>query len=179
MRASMFLALSIGVLIGSSPLVSAVTPDEIVRLTKSGISDDVILALVARDRTIFALNPDDIVALKKQGLSEAVIVAMLKSGRDEGDAALAEQTAQAAADRVEAAWLPPNVVVIGHGPDRPNSGHFDRVYADAWFGYSSYYPIAQPPLCVAHMKPGPTQAGLAYVTQCPLRAPRVPGKLPR
>jgi hypothetical protein len=139
----------------------------------------VILALVARDRTIFTLNPDDLVALKSQGISEAVLVAMLKSGREEGEAAFAQQTAQAAAERLETAWLQPNVVVVGHGPDRPNSGHFDRVYADSSFGSSSYYPIVRRPLCIAQMKPGPAQAGLAYVTQCPLQVQRSRGKLPR
>jgi hypothetical protein len=179
MRALVILALSLVVLAGFSRPVAAVTPDDIVRLTKSGVSDDVILALVARDRTIFALNPDDLVALKQQGLSEAVLVAMLKSGREEGEAAFAEQTARAAADQVETAWVPPNVVVIGHGPDRPNSGHFDRVYAEPIFGYSSYYPLVRRPLCIAQVKPGPTQAGFAYTTGCPLQVQRSRGKLPR
>jgi hypothetical protein len=179
MRALVILAFSVVFLAGFSRPVAAVTPEDIVTLTKSGVSDDVILALVARDRTIFTLNPDDLVALKKQGLSEAVLVAMLRSGREEGEAAFAEQTARADADRVETAWLPPNVVVVGHGPDRPNSGHFDRVYAEPFFGYSSYYPLVRRPLCIAEVKPRPTQAGLAYPTGCPLQAQRSHGKLPR
>ena len=178
MRAQVILALSLVLLAGFSRPVAAVTPDDIVRLTKSGVSDDLILALVARDRTIFTLNPDDLVALKQQGLSEAVLVAMLKSGREEGEAALAEQTARAGADQAETAWLPPNVVVVGHGPDRPNSGHFDRVYAEPFFGYSSY-PLVRRPLCIAQVKPGPTQAGFAYATGCPLQVQRSRGKLRR
>jgi hypothetical protein len=179
MRPLVLLALSVVVLAAFSRPVSAVTPEDLVKLTKSGVSDDVILALVARDRTIFALNPDDLVALKKQGLSEAVLVAMLKSGREEGEAAFAEQTARAANDQVETAWLPPNVVVVGHGPDRPNSGHFDRVYAEPFFGYSSYSPLVRRPLCVARVKPGPLQAGFAYTTECPLQVQRNHVKLPR
>ena len=178
MRAQVILALSLVLLAGFSRPVAAVTPDDIVRLTKSGVSDDVILALVARDRTIFTLNPDDLVALKQQGLSEAVLVAMLKSGREEGEAAFAEQTARAAADQAETAWLPPNVVVVGHGPDRSNSGHFYCVYAEPFFGYSSY-PLVRRPLCIAQVKPGPTQAGFAYATGCPLQVQRSRGKLPR
>ena len=177
MRALVILALSVVFLAGFSRPAAAVTPEDIVRLTKSGVSDDVILAFVARDRTIFTLNPDDLVALQKQGVSEAVLVAMLKSGREEGEAAFAEQTARAAADRVES--LPPNVVVVGHGPDRPNSGHFDRIYAEPFFGYSSYYPLVRRPLCIAQVKPGPTQAGFAYTTECPLQVQRSHGKLPR
>lgn len=175
------LATLVVVLAGLSQPAAAVTPEDIVRLAKSGASDDLILALVARDRTIFSLSPEDLIALKTQGISEAVLVAMLKSGREEGEAAVARQAAQAEADRLEAASLAPNVVVVGHGPDRPNSGHFDRVYTEPWFGYSSYYPspVVRRPLCVAQMKPGPAQAGLAYVTQCPLQVQRSRGRLPR
>jgi len=182
MRASAaLLATFVVFLAGLSQPVTAVTPEEIVRLTKSGVSDDVILAFVARDRTIFALSPEDLIVLKTQGVSEAVLVAMLKSGRDEGETALARQAAQAEAERVEAASLTPNVVVVGHGPDRPNSGHFDRVYAEPWFGYSWYdpSPVVRRSLCVAQMKPGPTQGGLAYVTQCPPQVQRSRGRLPR
>lgn len=168
-------------LAGLSQPVSAVTPEEIVRLAKSGVSDDIILALVARDKTIFSLSPEDLIALKTQGISEAVLVAMLKSGREEGEAAVARQAAQAEAERVEAASLTPNVVVVGHGPDRPNSGHFDRVYAEPFFGSPWYYPspVVRRSLCVAQMKPGPTQGGLAYVTQCPPQVQRSRGRLAR
>ena len=107
---------------------SAVTREEIVRLSKSGVSDEVILALVDRDKTIFTINPDDLVALKSEGVSEAVVLAMLKSGREEGEAAFAYQAAQAAADRAAVAWIAPNVVVIGHGPDRPNTGYRDPLH---------------------------------------------------
>jgi hypothetical protein len=168
---------------------SAVTRDDIVRLAGSGVSDEVILTLVDRDKTIFALTPEDLVALKQQGVSDAVITAMLRSGREEGEAALAQQSAQAAAERLETASLGPNVVVIGHGPDRPNSGHYDRVYSDPFygFGYASYYPRAvhyptpavRAPLCVAQVKPGPTNPGLAYVTGCPLQVPAGRSKLAR
>jgi hypothetical protein len=183
------ITLSIALLVGIARPASAVTRDEIARLAGSGVSDEVILTLLDRDKTIFALTPDDIVALKQQGVSDAVVTAMLRSGREEGEAALAQQSAQAAAERLETAWLAPNVVVIGHGPDRPNSGHYDRGYGDAWYGFgyvSSYphaprypYPAVRAPLCVAQIKAGPTNPGLAYVTGCPLQVPPGRSKLAR
>jgi hypothetical protein len=190
MRASV-LALAIALLAAAPTPASAVTREEIVKLAKAGVSDDVILALVDRDKTIFALTPDDLVTLKGNGVSEAVTLAMLRSGREEGEAALAQQAAQAAAERAETAWLSPNVVVIGHGPDRPNSGHYDSPYAyhglysgygnySAWPAYSSFYsPVVRRPLCLAHTKPGPATAGVAYLTECPLQVQQSRGKLAR
>src|SRR5262245_8488158 len=66
---------------------SAVTLDQIVALSKSGVSEPIILALIDRDRTVFTIEPEQLVALRRDGVSETVILAMLKSGRDEGEAA--------------------------------------------------------------------------------------------
>ena len=57
----------------------AVTPQEIVKLTKAGVSDDVIIALIDHDRTVFDLTSDQLIALKRDGVSEAVVLAMLRS----------------------------------------------------------------------------------------------------
>ena len=166
---------------------SAVTREEIVRLSKSGVSDEVILALVDRDKTIFAINPDDLVALKGEGVSEAVVLAMLKSGREEGEAAFAYQVAQAAAERAAAVWLAPNVVVIGHGPDRPNTGYRDSLHASPrpWPLYEMsglsgpFVQSLRPSLCVAHVAARPGHAAFRYMTECPPQPHRRSGKLPR
>jgi len=184
MRATALVALSVVLLGGAPAPASAVTREEIVKLARSGVSDEVILAVVDRDKTIFALSPDDLVALKGQGVSETVLMAMIKSGREEGEAALAQQTAQAAAERLETAWLAPNVVVIGHGPDRPNSGHYDGFnsgfYAASLPVYSPFYsPVVRRALCLAHAAPGPAGPGFAYVTECPLKAQWSRGRLGR
>lgn len=117
---------------------SAVTVEQIVQLSRAGVTDTVILALIDRDKTIFALEPDQLVTLKAQGVSEPVILAMLKSGRDEG-----ERAAQAAADLNTGfimSSLPagPEVVVVGHGPDVPNGGWSP---ATTYPGFSGEFPI--------------------------------------
>src|SRR5262249_61845923 len=117
---------------------SAVTVDQIVSLSRSGVTDTVILALIDRDRTIFAIEPDQLVTLRAQGVSEPVILAMLKSGRDEG-----ERAAQAAADLntnfiMSSLSQAPDVVVVGHGPDVPNGGWSP---ATTYPGVSGEFPI--------------------------------------
>lgn len=94
---------------------SAVTVDQIVALSKAGVAESVLLALIDRDRSVFPIEPDQIVALQQAGLSEAVVLAMLKSGRDRS-----LETATAPLQPVV-----PETIVIGHGPDVPNTAHRD------------------------------------------------------
>jgi hypothetical protein len=101
---------------------SAVTVDQIVELSRAGVTETVILALIDRDKTIFALEPEQLVTLKAQGVSEPVILAMLKSGREEGERA-AQAAAELNAGFIMSSLAPaPDVVVVGHGPDVPNGG---------------------------------------------------------
>jgi hypothetical protein len=191
MRTTLASALAV-VLCALTPGVArAASVGEIVRLSKSGVSDDVILALIERDKTIFTIAPDDLLALKSEGVSEAVVVAMLKSGREEGEEAVARQAAQAAAERAEVALLAPNVVVIGHGPDRPNSGHYDYVPAPsrplaAELVQGGLYPVSLTDtlpvpraMCIAEMRTGPSRAAFSYVTQCPYEPEHRRGRLAR
>lgn len=99
---------------------SAVTVDQIVALSKAGISEPVILALIDRDKTIFSIEPEQLITLKRQGVTEAVVIAMLKSGREEGEQAVRSETASTAA--ILSGLSPaPDVVIVGHGPDIPNT----------------------------------------------------------
>jgi hypothetical protein len=109
---------------------SAVTVDQIVALKKAGVTDAVVLALIERDHTVFSLQPEQIVALQRDGLSEEVIIAMLKSGQAGEDAARADSAYATA--MVAAAMAPgPEVLIVGHGPERPNTYHYDGFFTSA------------------------------------------------
>jgi hypothetical protein len=94
---------------------AALTADQVVELAKGGVSDQIILAVIARDNVPFDLDADALVALKQQGVSDTIVMAMLKSGR--GETAEAPITV-----------IAPDVVIIGHGPDIPNTSYWDRLY---------------------------------------------------
>jgi hypothetical protein len=100
---------------------SAVTLDQIVALSKAGISEPIILAMIERDKTVFTIDPDQLVALKRDGVSETVILAMLKSGREEGEAAANAAAALNTAAIMNTLSPYPEVVIVGHGPDVPNT----------------------------------------------------------
>jgi len=175
---------------------AAVTVDQIVALSKAGVSEAVILALLDRDRTVLTIDPEQLVTLKREGLSDTLIMAMLKNGRDE-----AEEAARAVSEEKAAsilATLPlssslpaPDFVVVGHGPERPNTsysstgfrtGRAKGVYAPTLpavpygpalppaaargYGYHQGDPYGQRMLCLAQVNSarGPS---LSYITECP------------
>ena len=60
----------------------AVTVRDIIELTRAGLSDDIITALIDADRTMFTLDADQIVELKRAGVSPAVLLKMVRSRRE-------------------------------------------------------------------------------------------------
>jgi hypothetical protein len=85
----------------------AVTLRDVIELSKAGLSDPVLLALIEVDRGIFPIDTATMKQLKQAGVSEAVIVAMIRSGRT--PPAQDPDPAQAPPPRPE-----PQVVVIDH-----------------------------------------------------------------
>jgi hypothetical protein len=66
--------------------------DDVLKLSRGKISDDIILTYVQTSGTIYDLKPRDIVHLKEQGVSDKVVNAMLDQRRhsEEKDAARKE-----------------------------------------------------------------------------------------
>jgi hypothetical protein len=53
--------------------------EDIVRMTKSGLGEDVILAVIKQTQTAFRTTPKDLVDLKKAKVSEVVIEVMINA----------------------------------------------------------------------------------------------------
>jgi hypothetical protein len=87
----------------------AVTVRDIIELSKAGLSEDVLLALIEVDRSVFSIDTETLKQLKKGGVSDAVIVAMIRSGRTPPP----EPVAPPATD-AEPPTREPQVVVIDH-----------------------------------------------------------------
>lgn len=60
---------------------SAVTIRDLLNLKAAGLSDDILIALIETDGSIFRLSADDVISLHRQGLSERVILAMIDTAR--------------------------------------------------------------------------------------------------
>jgi hypothetical protein len=70
------LALLIGPAVGSA---YAVTIRDLVALSKEGVSDGVLIALIETDGSRFQMTPDDVRSVRAQGLSDTVIIAMIRT----------------------------------------------------------------------------------------------------
>ena len=69
------------VILLSAASAEAVTLKDIVDLTKAGLGDDVLLALIEVDGRVFDVDPVTLTRLKAAGVSERVIIALVRSGR--------------------------------------------------------------------------------------------------
>src|SRR5436853_7077161 len=66
----------------SAAIVSAATTaQQLVDLSRAGLSDDILVALIQTDGSTFQLTAEDILSLHKQGLSDRVILVMAKTAR--------------------------------------------------------------------------------------------------
>src|SRR5262245_45093551 len=70
------------VLAVSAGRAEAVSLRDIIELSKAGVSDSVLLALIEVDRTVFTIDTATIKKLKESGVSDPVIIAMIRSGRE-------------------------------------------------------------------------------------------------
>jgi hypothetical protein len=59
----------------------ALTVRDVIELSKAGLSDSVLMALIDVDRTVFSIDTATLKQLKTEGVSDAVIIAMIHSGR--------------------------------------------------------------------------------------------------
>jgi hypothetical protein len=57
----------------------AVSIADLVKLTAAGLSDDILVALIQSDGSVFALTADDVLSLRARGLSERVLLAMIRT----------------------------------------------------------------------------------------------------
>lgn len=92
-----------------SSRAEAVTFRDVIELTRAGLGEEVLLALIEVDRSVFPIDAASIKRLKDEGVSERVILAMVRSGREVQPPA--EQVPVEAAPPVAPE---PQVVVIEH-----------------------------------------------------------------
>jgi hypothetical protein len=105
------LAFVVLLLAGTVGRAEALTIRDVIELTKAGISDEVLLALIDVDGGVYASDPATLKALKEAGVSERVMVALVRSGRERR---VPEPPAPAQAVNDEESPPPPPVVVIEH-----------------------------------------------------------------
>jgi hypothetical protein len=90
---------------------------DLIELSKAGVGDDVLLALIEVHRPVYPVDPETLKGLKAAGVSSKVMVAMVKSGREaEAEPAMPVVSPTPIPPPVTS---PPHVVVIEHEREAP------------------------------------------------------------
>ncbi|MGH9162369.1 MAG: hypothetical protein ACRD2X_20585 [Vicinamibacteraceae bacterium] len=105
---------------------SALTLTEIIELSKAGVSDEVLVALIEVDGTAWDLTPEQVVELTEAGISERVLLALIDSGR-----AAQPPAEQAPAPEPEPPVYDVPEVTIVPAPAEPAPLPEEPFYADA------------------------------------------------
>jgi hypothetical protein len=87
------LAATVILLLAAAGRADALTMRDVIELSKAGLSDAVLLALIEVDRSVFSIDTATLKELKTAGVSDAVIVAMIRSGRQPQTTAPAQPVA--------------------------------------------------------------------------------------
>jgi hypothetical protein len=92
-RASELLSSAVAALFLIATPASALTLAEIMELSRAGVSDEVLVALIEVDGTAWDLTPEQVVELTEAGVSERVLLAIIDAGRAASPAAAEEPPA--------------------------------------------------------------------------------------
>ena len=78
----LLLVLTLLITSAASASAQTLTTRDVIELSKAGLSEPVLLALIEVNRSVFPIDRDTLKTLKDAGVAPNVIVAMLRSGRD-------------------------------------------------------------------------------------------------
>lgn len=119
MRHSLAFVIATAIVLAPASGEAAVTVNDLVKLSAAGLGDDILIALIESDDSVFKLSADDILSLRAKGLSEKVILAMIQTSRKPQ----AQKPARPARDVVPAPELPgadaPDVAPVEVAPPAP------------------------------------------------------------
>ena len=102
---------------------NALTARDVIELSKAGVSDQVLLALIQVDRRVYTIDAEAVKSMKAGGVSDTVMLAMINAGREDTPpptAASSEAPAVPVDGAAQAGMAPqPQVVVIDHTSSQP------------------------------------------------------------
>jgi hypothetical protein len=112
MRRTLFAVLTVLAL--AAGRAEALTIRDVIDLSKAGLSETVLLALIEVDRRVFTIDTPTLKQLKEAGVTDAVIVALIRSGRTPPP-----QQPEPAPAPVPETRPEPEVIVIEHQAPAP------------------------------------------------------------
>jgi hypothetical protein len=98
---------------------NALTVRDVIELSKAGVSDEVLLALITVDQRVYTVDADAVKRMKAAGVSDTVMLAMINAGRADQNVQNAGGTLPAAANEPAAPSIAPQPqgFVQDYGPE--------------------------------------------------------------
>lgn len=138
-------ACAVLLVVGTPTVARAVSTRDLIELSKAGLGDEVLVALIEADGTVFHLDAPKVLELRAAGVSERVITAMIRNGSHAATAAasVATDVQPAAAAPPSSPPMPPEqvgapyFVVIGErepSPPPPPTPTYFLPWIPAWSG---------------------------------------------
>lgn len=114
MRSAPLVLVMVLSLASAAPPAQAITLSEIVALSRAGLADEVLLALIEVEARVFPIDADTIAWLHESGVRPRVIEAIVRSGRSRRVEERAQPAAPPAGSLPEPVQVPvpPRVIVI-------------------------------------------------------------------
>lgn len=106
------------IVLGCARGAEALTVRDVIELSRAGLGEEVLLALIEVNRGVYAIDRATLLALKEAGVGERVIVALIRSGREQPteEQSIWDPARWAAEDVPEPAAPAPVVVIEHHAP---------------------------------------------------------------
>jgi hypothetical protein len=148
------LASALLIVLAATPAAAATVRD-LLNLKAAGLSDDILIALIQTDGSVFYLTADDVIRLSKQGLSERVLLVMIETGRKMLQQLPVSVAAEAPPESpaYEQIAQPPVTLQVSQVNEQYVEQPQSR-YADYPMTYPFTYPLAYPiavPVFVGHV----------------------------
>lgn len=140
MRAAVVLIAAIMLVPVVPSRAEALTIRDLIELSRAGLSDEVLVALIEVDRSVFSIDTATLRSLKDAGVSERVILAVVRSGRprvEPGEASQPQPDVTQAAPE-------PQVVVIEHR-EPPRVEYVPVAVPVYYAGFSAVPRVPRPP----------------------------------
>ena len=101
----------VATLVATVQPAQALTIRDVIELTRAGLTDDVLVALIEVDGGVYSTDPATLKSLKEAGVSDRVMIALIRSGRGPR---VAEPPPPHVVDDAQLETPPPPTVVIEH-----------------------------------------------------------------
>lgn len=112
--------------------------DDLAKLVKSGVGDEIVLAYINASDVNYALTPDEIIQLKTNGASSKVITAAIQHKKPVSYAAAQKSVAATVPSNEPAAAMPPAPAVSGNAD--PGSVYYeDEPASGTWVLVDNYW----------------------------------------